>query len=582
MANLNGTIGTDTLVGTSGADTISGRDSADVISGGKGNDTLYGFGSGDVKASAGTIKVELVTSGLSDSLFGASPPGEANKLFVAEQSSGRIEIVDLSNGHVAATPFLDIPDGELSHDHEQGLLGVAFDPNYAKNGKFYIDMTNADGDTEIWQYTRSASDPEQADVSSKKLIMRIDQPFANHNGGWLAFGPDGNLYIAMGDGGNAGDPHGNAQNLDSLLGKILRIDVHHDDFKGDATKNYAIPDDNPFVGKDGADEIWAYGLRNPWRDSFDSATGDLYIGDVGQNAHEEIDYIKAGTPGGLNFGWNVREGDFPYNGGGDDPSFTDPIIDVPQTEGEFSGNTIIGGYVYHGPGGGQGLYFFSDVGSGNFWTTRVVDGKATQYVNINDQFVGDTDQLDGIVSWAVDGAGRLYAIGLDGQVFRITPGAAAGDAGDTLNGGDGNDNIYGGLGADKLRGGAGDDVLFGGRDEDTLYGGAGADSLKGGEGADKFLYTALTDSHGAHRDTIAYVSNIDVVDVSHIDADATRSGNQKFAQVDHFTGHAGQMFVHFNASDNLTYVRFDVNGDSKADMTIQIMGDQHNLDNFIL
>jgi glucose/arabinose dehydrogenase len=581
MANLHGTVGSDTITGRADADVITGPDSGDVISGGKGDDTLYGFGPGDIKNGGENYKVELIASGLSGALYGTSPQGQRNELYVAEQGSGRIDIVNVNTGHVSNTPFLVLPDDAISHGSEQGLLGLAFDPHYAKNGKFYIDVTNADGDTEIWQYTRSATHPNQADPESKKLVIRIDQPFDNHNGGWIGFGPDGNLYIAMGDGGSGGDPDGNAQNLDSLLGKILRIDVHHDDFKDDPNKNYAIPNDNPFVGKAGADEVWLYGLRNPWRDSFDSKTGDFYIGDVGQNAHEEIDFVHAGSAGGLNFGWNVREGDFPYNGD-DDPSFTNPIIDVPHDDSAFGGSTIIGGYVYHGPGGGDGLYFFNDVGSGNFWTTRVVDGKATQYVNINDQLTGDTDQFDSIVSWAVDGNGRLYAIGLDGQIFRVTPGNAVGDSDDTLNGGDGNDHVYGGLGDDILRGAAGDDALVGGVGADVLRGSTGADTMTGGQGADKFVYTDTAESTGAHRDTITNLSHIDIVDLSGIDANTARDGNQKFSLVDHFDDHAGQLVVHFSSADGVTFIRADVNGDGKADLTIQVVGNHGGFDNFVL
>jgi Ca2+-binding RTX toxin-like protein len=563
MAHIKGTIGSDDLHGTRDRDVVSGADSGDKISGRGGDDVLYGFGAVDTDPESGTIQVDRIVTGLDASLFGASPPGEPNKLFVPEQHSGAIQIVNLNTNTVSATPFLDIPDNQLATGGEQGLLGLAFDPHYAANGKFYVDITNAQGDTEIWQYKRSDANPDVADPASKKLILRIDQPFANHNGGWIAFGPDGYLYIAMGDGGSGGDPLGNAQNLHSLLGKILRIDVHGDDFPGDNTRNYAIPSDNPFVGHAGADEIWEFGLRNPWRDSFDSATGDFYIADVGQDAHEEIDYVAAGTPGGLNFGWNVREGDFAYNGP-DDPAFTDPIIDIPHDSSPFGGETVIGGYVYHGPGGGQGLYVFDDAASNNFWTTRVVDGAATQYVNIGAYLRGDVAPLDNIVSWAVDGSGRLYAVGLDGELFRFTPSAAAGDAGDLI------------------RGGPGDDTIFGGAGDDRLRGGPGHDTLHGGLGSDVFVYAKTTDSYRGHADLIIGLNSSDSIDLAGIDADTTLAGDQAFSVVPHFSHNPGELILAFHRAGGHTLLKGDVDGDGRADFVVQIAGHHVGFDNFML
>ncbi|SRR5579885_56079 len=563
MSKNSGSITSDTLTGTGGNDTISGMDSGDTISGRAGNDILYGFDHADQNANSGVIHVNEIATGFSRPLFAASPPGEPNKLFVVEQT-GAIQIVNLDNDHVSSTPFLTIPSSQLSHGNEQGLLGLAFDPNYEKNGRFYVDLTDANGDTEIREYHRSGANPDFAKAGSYKLILKINQPFANHNGGWIAFGPDGDLYIAMGDGGSAGDPNGNAQNLHSLLGKILRIDVHHDQFPDNSNRNYAIPSDNPFVGKDGRDEIWDYGLRNPFRDSFDSATGDLYIADVGQNAHEEIDYGK-GNEGGLNFGWNLWEGDFPFTATSNrhDPALTYPIIDIPHQPGPYGGNTVIGGYVYHGPGGGQGLYFFDDAGSNNFWTTRVVNGQATQYQNIAQYLRGDTGALQDVVSWGVDGSGRLYAISLDGNVFRITPSAAAGDY------------------ADKLRGGAGNDKIYGGAGNDVLNGGSGRDYLNGGLGADKFVYHNVSDSTPTARDIIADLHNGDTINLRAIDANTSAKGNQAFHIVSHLAGHAGELSVHLDARGD-TIIRGDVNGDGKADLVIIAAGAHTDFTHFIL
>lgn len=635
MVHRIGGVGSDTLHGTKGDDVISGADSGDHISGGSGNDVLYGFGPQDRHVNSGTIEVTELATVSGRAIFATSPPGQPGKLYIVEQS-GSIEILDLNTNQVSAMPFLKIPDSHLSHGNEEGLLGLAFDPNYATNRKFYVDETGANGDINIVQYKRSSSDPDIANPSSKKEILKIPHPdFANHNGGWISFGPDGDLYIAVGDGGSHGDPNGHAQNLHSLLGKILHIDVEHDDFKGDNSRNYAIPDDNPFVGKNGRDEIWDYGLRNPFRDSFDSATGDLYIGDVGQNAHEEIDYVK-GNKGGQNFGWNLWEGNFPFDSTSNkhDPSVHYPIIDVPHQSGPFGGRTIIGGYVYHGPGGGQGLYFFDDAASNNFWTTRVVNGHATQYQNIASYLRGDTSDLDQIVSWGLDGTGRLYATGLDGQIFRITPSAAAGDFNDKLNGGEGRDKLFGGAGDDVLNGGPGRDLLkgglgsdtasyartdsavhvdlrisgmqnTGGGDRDTLFsienligssngdrligngrdnklaGAAGADTLSGGDGKDRFFYKSVGDSIQKHADVITDLSNEDVIKLQAIDANVHKGGNQAFHLVANLSGHAGELALALNSSGD-TVIRGDVDGDGKADLVIHISGDHTDFTHFIL
>jgi glucose/arabinose dehydrogenase len=237
-----------------------------------------------------------VVGGLAKPIGLANAGDGSNRLFVIEQA-GVIRI--LQNGLLTPEPFLDIRAQVGSQANEQGLLGLAFHPKYAKNGYFYVNYTDLQGDTVIARFSVSASDPQRADPTSEKRLLAVDQPYPNHNGGQVIFGPDGYLYLGLGDGGSGGDPAGNGQSRATLLGKILRIDVD----KGDP---YAIPPDNPFAQGGGRAEIWAYGLRNPWRFSFDRLTGDLYIADVGQNQWEEIDWLPAGQSG-ANLGWDVFE-----------------------------------------------------------------------------------------------------------------------------------------------------------------------------------------------------------------------------------------------------------------------------------
>lgn len=497
---IPGTSGRDTLTGTSGADVISGGEGGDTVNGGAGNDVIYGYGASDVSASTGDIDAALVASGLSRPVFALSAPGDADRLFIIEQHTGQIKILDLGSGQVLAIPFLDIADGELTQGGEQGLLGLAFDPNYAVNGNYYVYVTNAAGDAEVWRYTRGSN----LDVSdtTRQLVISWDHPPAtNHNGGWIGFGPDGYLYIATGDGGGAGDINNHAQDVNSLLGKILRIDVGADGFPADPNRNYSIPGDNPFVGVAGADEVFAIGLRNPWRISFDSVTGDMLIGDVGQNAFEEVNFIPAGTLGGRNFGWHVMEGDSifdpdtPGNPPPGSPLFTDPIYSYAHGGGLFEGFAVTGGYVLHNAdAGGQGLYIFADFATDNIWTMRAGAGTMEDLVRRNPQFVVDSGDLDQVASFAVDGSGRIYVVGLDGDIHRLTLQAGAGDAGDRLVGGGGHDRLYGGLGDDTLVGGSGADLLSGGAGLDTarygdatsgvqvnLTGGAGVGSVAAGD-----------------------------------------------------------------------------------------------------
>jgi glucose/arabinose dehydrogenase len=374
------------------------------------------------------IQADLIVSGLAAPLFAASPPGDPDRLFILEKDSGRVVILDLATNQLLPQPFFDVPAAEMTNDGERGLLGLAFHPDYVTNGKLYLNLTNENGNTEIWELTRSG-DPNLADSLSQRTLLTVFRDLANsnHNGGWIGFGPDGLLYIGTGDGGSGNDPTNNAQNINDLRGKILRIDVNSDAFPADPGRNYAIPPNNPFVGTNGADEVFAYGLRNPWRASFDSQTGDFYIADVGQNAREELDFLAAGTGAGTNFGWRVMEGNLPTglpqlgNPPAGDPSLRAPILDYSHGLGDFQGRTIVGGYVYHGPGGAQGLYFFGDFISNHIWTVRVEDGQAFDFTQRDDEIVTNAGTVDQIASFATDGNGRLYAIGLDGEIFRLAP-----------------------------------------------------------------------------------------------------------------------------------------------------------------
>jgi glucose/arabinose dehydrogenase len=316
----------------------------------------------------------------------------SGRLFVIEKA-GRIRIIE--NGQLLETPFLDITDRVGSNGNEQGFLGLAFHPKYQENGRFFVNYTDTHGDTVIARF-QVTSDPNVADPNSEAQVLGVDQPFPNHNGGVLVFGPDGDLYAGLGDGGSQGDPNGNAQNTSVLLGKILRLDV-------DSADPYAVPSDNPF-----GNEVWAYGLRNPWRISFDRATKDLYIGDVGQNQWEEIDFLPAGSPGGANFGWDHREGAHDYEGGGPE-GMIDPIAEYSHPEG---GCSVTGGYVNRGSmPEWNGIYIYGDYCTGMIWGLIQVDG------GWQNQLLFDLDVT--ITSFGQDETGELYLLSDSGQIFRL-------------------------------------------------------------------------------------------------------------------------------------------------------------------
>ena len=328
----------------------------------------------------------------------------SGRVFLVEKT-GRIWVVT-ADGAIRRTPFLDIRDIVDSAASERGLLSVAFDPDFAENGEFYVNFTSkaGDGDTVVARYR--AADLQEADPATGVEILRIDQPAANHNGGQLQFGPDGYLYIGTGDGGSAGDPWDNAENLGVLLGKMLRIKV-----SGEAT--YAIPPDNPFLGREDVRmEIWAYGLRNPWRFSFDRATGDLYIADVGQNKWEEVDFQPADSAGGEHYGWNTMEGNHCYDPpeGCDTSGKVPPVWEYPHPEG----CSITGGYVYRGRAYPQlaGLYFYGDFCSGVIYALRQNQEGGWESQPVLESGLN-------IASFGEDEAGELYVLDLNGAVYRL-------------------------------------------------------------------------------------------------------------------------------------------------------------------
>ncbi len=301
--------------------------------------TLFIFYLFSFPLSAQDIMLEQVGSGFSIPVDIKHAPDD-DRLYIVEKG-GKIRIMDLA-GNVLPIPFLDIDPIVNSGANERGLLGLAFHPDYVSNGHFFVNYTGNDGDTRISRFTRMAFDPNMADANSELVLLVVDQPFSNHNAGDLAFGPDGYLYVGMGDGGSGGDPGNRSQNPKELFGKMLRLDV-------DGAIPYGIPADNPFAqSADTFPEIWALGLSNPWRISFDRMTGDLWIGDVGQDKWEEVDMEPAGSPGGLNYGWRCYEGFAPYNTNGCGPanSYVPPIQVYANTNAV--GCSITGGYVYRG------------------------------------------------------------------------------------------------------------------------------------------------------------------------------------------------------------------------------------------
>ena len=493
---LSGDSGTDTLHGEDGNDSLRGGEGSDVLEGRDGDDVLFGHANFDeapaqywMTSGSGRIDATRVGTGFTGPVAAAAAPNDSQHLFVAELHTGRIQTLDLATRQIATTPLIDLDDARLSEAQQQGFMGFTFDPGYAENGHVYLSIIDADGNTEILRFTRSTTDPLQLDPASEQLIWEYPraQPSPIHTGGWIEFGPDGYLYMSSGDGGPGGDPNNVAQNTNSLLGKILRIDVHGGDaFPGDPLRNFAIPSDNPFATGGGAPEVWAFGLRHPWRAGFDALTGDLYIGDVGQGRFEEVDFQPAGV-GGRNYGWAVLEGDAifddtrPGNPAPDDPTLVAPVL----VYGRDIGFSITGGYVYRGPQPGlEGFYLYADFGSSMLATLRMRDGAAVDQTVLNDRVVANVGAVRRVVSFTQDPDGDIYTVGRDGQIYRLEPRAGAGDGDDQLHGGNGHDTLYGGPGGDLLFGDADNDVLSGGFGDDVLEGGVGDDIMRGDSGDD--------------------------------------------------------------------------------------------------
>lgn len=328
----------------------------------------------------------------------------SNKVYVVERT-GKIKSFDNSPDADEANVFLDLGSRIDTSYVEKGLLGLAFHPSFKDNGYFFVNYTRKDS-TVIARYSVKPGNPEAGDFSSEEILMTFYQPFKNHKGGQLDFGPDGFLYIAAGDGGSAGDPHNNAQNLRTFLGKILRIDVDG----RSALKPYAIPEDNPFAGnKEGfLEEIYAYGLRNPWRFSFDGESGRLWAGDVGQDTREEIDIIEKGR----NYGWRVMEGNLEFK---PSPSVREEDLTPPVWDyGRSEGGCVIGGYVYHGSSltGLRGWYIYGDYNSGRIWALRLDENNKP-----SNRELADTD-LE-LSSFGNDGSGELYILDFRGKIYRL-------------------------------------------------------------------------------------------------------------------------------------------------------------------
>lgn len=364
-----------------------------------------------------------IAEGFSRPIYLGAPPQDERRIFIAEQHTGQIHIID--NGRRDPTPFLDISARIATGPGSgRGLLGVAFHPDYTSNGYIYVNYTRAeDGASIVARYTRSA-DPNTADASSGTIILGpVMQPAANHNGGCLAFGPDGYLYIAFSD-GQGGDPGCRAQNGQQLLGKILRLDV-------DGGIPYAIPPSNPFVGNPAfRDEIWSYGWRVPWRFSFDRATGDMYVGDVGEQTREEISFQPAHSPGGENYGWKVMEGSTCFNtqGCSNPPACQSPVLVPPILDYDHSyGCSVTGGHVYRGCAipGLQGTYVFGDHCSRRFFSFKFDGQYVTELAERTEELIPDQGVIGQFTTFGEDAQGEIYVVDIDGEIFKIVPARAA-------------------------------------------------------------------------------------------------------------------------------------------------------------
>jgi glucose/arabinose dehydrogenase len=370
--------------------------------------TLRGSTNPPLPSGPDALALEPLAEGLDTPVGITYAPDGSGRLYVLERA-GRVRVIE-ANGTLRPEPFVDLSARILSGG-ERGLLGIAFHPDYADNGRLFVHYSRAgDGGTVVSEL-RAAADRRSADPESEQVLLQVTQPFANHNGGQLAFGPDGYLYVGLGDGGSGGDPFGNAQNTDVLLGKVLRLDVDRPPTGG---RGYAIPQDNPFapggIRPDaGRPEIWAYGLRNPWRFSFDPEGGDLYIGDVGQGRWEEVDRQPGDSRGGENYGWAEMEGRHCYADDCDQAPYVKPIAEYSHD----LGCSITGGYVYRGERQPElvGAYVFGDYCSGLVFTLQVDEGTVTPKVVLESGL--------SITAFGTDEDGEIYVASIDGSIQRV-------------------------------------------------------------------------------------------------------------------------------------------------------------------
>lgn len=361
------------------------------------------------------ITTTLVADGFKLPVWASAPTGTSQLLWVVEKK-GTIRILDRRTGEKHL--FLDITSRVGSKGNEEGLLGLAFSKDYLQSGRFYVNLTTPKGFTEIIRFTAHGDHKRECQANTAEVLLTYKQDYRNHNGGWVGFGPDGFLYIGNGDGGSGNDPKNRSQDLGSHLGKLLRIDVSPE-------KGYRIPKDNPFKNQPNAKpEIYAYGLRNPWRCSWDRKTQDFYIGDVGQNAWEEINFMPAGQGKGANYGWRLREGLIATPKkkiGGDKPrGAVDPVYVYDRGKGPRQGVSVTGGYVYRGPIKSlQGKYFFADYANPRIWSFKMNQGKAKQFEDWTDRFKNSTAKIKSISSFGEDLDGNLLIIGYDGKIFQV-------------------------------------------------------------------------------------------------------------------------------------------------------------------
>ncbi len=363
------------------------------------------------------IGVREVANGFERPVWAGVPNGVDGKIWVMEQA-GRVWIVDAKTGEREKEPFLDIHKEVLRKGNEEGLLGLAFAPDFLKSGRYYVNYTDKSKE-KLTRISRFVSkDKKTTDPKSEEIVLSYPSIYDNHNGGWIAFGPDGMLYIGNGDGGAGNDPKNSGQSMDTLLGKILRIDVS-------PKTEYKVPSDNPFVNDKNAEpEIWAYGVRNPWRCSFDRETGDFWMGDVGQNHWEEIDFMPKGKASGANFGWRLREAEHetPQKGvGGPKPKGAiDPVYSYNHGSGDNEGLSVTGGYVYRGPIKElQGRYIFGDYQNPRIWSFVLKNGKVTDFQDNTKALQPKGGRINLIASFAEDNDGNLFIVDHSGPIYQI-------------------------------------------------------------------------------------------------------------------------------------------------------------------